>query len=218
MNSTAVWPTPGNEVGTYTIIRSFDAPYTGKYYFRFAVDNSVTIYIDDVQTFTDGNTWNKTPSPIEKTLTRGVHKLKFVVSNVGDVAGVGITISDSSDSVIWNIRDYADINPPGRDSKYYVDGVAKGGMQNGGNGQDGYAVLVIQPSAQSIAASAVKIGSNWRQVLKGYVKVSGIWHNIDSAYIKKNGTWRKIVSTGDASDVSFAPQTVDYGKITRGYS
>lgn len=50
----AVWPTTGNENASYSIYRIFDAPYTGTYYIRSSVDNSGTVYINDLKV--DGTT------------------------------------------------------------------------------------------------------------------------------------------------------------------
>ena len=45
MNSYAVWPTTGTEVASYSVYRTFNAPYTGTYYIRTGVDNSGYMYI-----------------------------------------------------------------------------------------------------------------------------------------------------------------------------
>ena len=45
----AVWPTTGNENRSFTIYRIFDAPYTGTYYIRSSVDNSGTVFINDLK-------------------------------------------------------------------------------------------------------------------------------------------------------------------------
>ena len=105
-NGYAVWPTNGTEVTTYTIIRKFTAPYTGTYYFRSTVDNSATIYVDGVAIGGTAN-FNQNPSRVAVTLASGERQLKFVVSNAGDVAGFALTISNSSDSIIWDTRTYA---------------------------------------------------------------------------------------------------------------
>ena len=106
INTYGVWPTTGNEVASYTIYRTFNAPYTGTYYVRTSVDNSGSMYIDkDYVSGTMGayNTYSTTTV----TLTAGAHTLRFDVYNGGDVAGFACTISNSSDSVIWDTRSYA---------------------------------------------------------------------------------------------------------------
>jgi hypothetical protein len=45
----AVWPTTGNENRSFTIYRIFDAPYTGTYYIRSSVDNSGSVFINDLK-------------------------------------------------------------------------------------------------------------------------------------------------------------------------
>ncbi|CAB4133712.1 Interleukin-like EMT inducer [uncultured Caudovirales phage] len=216
-NTYAVWPTGGTESGWFTIYRTFNAPYSGTYYFRSTVDNGATVYVDDVALGGTAN-FNQAPSPVAKTLVRGTHQLRFEVYNGGDVAGFAMTISDSVDSIIWDTRTYRDVVSPAKDNRYYIDGIAGGGIPNGGNGQNGYAVLVFEPESPASAASAVKVGSSWRQVTAGYVKVDGEWKTIDTAYVKKNGVWHAVVSTGDVTGVNFTPNGNNYGKVIKSYS
>lgn len=106
MNSYAVWPTTGTEVASYTIYRTFNAPYTGTYYVRTSVDNGGSMYID--KDYVSGTMAGfSTNSLTAVTLTVGPHTLIFNVSNGGDVAGFACTISNSSDSLIWDTRTYA---------------------------------------------------------------------------------------------------------------
>jgi len=110
-NSYAVWPTTGNEVNSYVIRRIFNAPYTGTYYFRSTVDNSGSVTVDGTAVGGTAN-FNQTPSRVAVQLTAGDHILQFNVANGGDVAGFALTISNSSDSVIWNTRTYANASSP----------------------------------------------------------------------------------------------------------
>jgi len=105
-NTYAVWPTPGNEVNSYIIKRLFNAPYTGTYYFRSTVDNGASVYVDGAAVGGTAN-FNQTPSRVAVTLTAGAHTLQFNVANGGDVAGFALTISNSSDVVIWDTRTYS---------------------------------------------------------------------------------------------------------------
>ena len=110
-NTYAVWPTSGNEVNSYIIKRLFNAPYTGTYYFRSTVDNSGTVYVDGNAVGGTAN-FNQTPTRVAVTLTAGSHTLQFNVANGGDVAGFALTISNSSDVVIWDTRTYANATEP----------------------------------------------------------------------------------------------------------
>ena len=110
-NTYAVWPTTGNEVNSYIIKRIFNAPYTGTYYFRSTVDNSGSVTVDGTAVGGTAN-FNQTPSRVAVQLTAGDHILQFNVANGGDVAGFALTISNSSDSVIWNTRTYANASSP----------------------------------------------------------------------------------------------------------
>lgn len=116
-NTYAVWPTNNNQTGSYTIKRTFTASYTGTYYFRSTVDNSGSIYVDDVLIGGTVN-FNQTPTRVAKTLSAGDHILKFVVSNAGDVAGIAVTISNSSDTLIWDTRTYALVTPDPDTGRY----------------------------------------------------------------------------------------------------
>ena len=110
-NTYAVWPTTGNEVKSYIIKRIFTAPYSGTYYFRSTVDNSGSVSVDGIAVGGTAN-FNQTPSPVAVTLTAGTHTLQFNVSNGGDVAGFACTISNTSNSVIWDTRTYAAATTP----------------------------------------------------------------------------------------------------------
>ena len=110
-NTYAVWPTTGNEVNSYIIKRIFTAPYSGTYYFRSTVDNSGSVSVDGIAVGGTAN-FNQTPSPVAVTLTAGAHTLQFNVANGGDVAGFALTISNSSDVVIWDTRTYANATAP----------------------------------------------------------------------------------------------------------
>lgn len=115
-NSYAVWPTTGNEVTSYVIKRIFNAPYTGTYYIKSTVDNGGSLSIDGItigNAFID-NTFNTNPSPITVELTAGAHTLQFNVRNGGDVAGFAMTISNTSNTVIWDTRTYAVATTYGR--------------------------------------------------------------------------------------------------------
>jgi hypothetical protein len=105
----------------------------------------------------------------------------------------------------------------GQDSPYYDNSRGLGGSASG-PGYSGYAVLEIVPTVQYVAASAVKVGSEWKQVSKGYVKVFGTWQQITATYVKKNGTWRRLVSGGDQGTLDETQSSDNYGQVQRLYS
>lgn len=217
MNQYAVWVHQNSSVGTFTIYRTIDIQSSGTYKINSCVDNTSSIYIDDTLIGTS-TVFSKQPTPIDFTLTRGVHRIKIVANNSGGPGGIAMTIVDPDGQIVWDTRTYRDIDPSGKDSRHYEDDVARGGIPNGGNGRDGYAVLVFEPYANQVAASAVKVVGNWRQITQGYVKVSGDWRPISDAYVKIRGVWRKIRSTGDVTNVAFSSQTLNYGRVDRTYS
>ena len=103
MNTYAVWNTSFSATITYTVYRTFTAPSTGTYYFRSSADNDLLLYVDE--TLISGTTtFNVTPSPVLVTLSAGTHILKFVVYNNESFAGFAVTISNSSDTLIWDTR------------------------------------------------------------------------------------------------------------------
>ena len=106
LNTYGVWPTTGTEVASYTVYRTFNAPYTGTYYVRTSVDNSGTMYIDKSVVSGTMASYN-TNSTTAVTLTAGPHTLIFDVYNAGDVAGFACTISNSTDSaILWDTNTY----------------------------------------------------------------------------------------------------------------
>lgn len=107
INTYGVWPTTGNEVASFVVYRIFNAPYTGTYYVRTAVDNGGSMYID--KDYIAGTMASfSTNSVTAVTLTAGAHNLIFYISNGGDVAGFACTISNNTDtSILWDTRTYA---------------------------------------------------------------------------------------------------------------
>ena len=103
MNTYAVWNTSFSATITYTVYRTFTAPSTGTYYFRSSADNSMSLYVDS--TLISGTTnFNVTPSPVSVTLSAGTYLLTFVVYNNESFGGFAVTISNSSDTLIWDTR------------------------------------------------------------------------------------------------------------------
>jgi len=145
MNTYAVWPTTGAEVASYSIYRYFTAPYSGTYYFRSAVDNGGAIYVDDSLIGGTVN-FNQNPSPVARVLTAGSHLLRFDVSNAGDVAGIAVTVSNSSDQVIWDTRTFAVV--------LYSSGSA------GGNGTVIVSYLALVPQLTGGTITSYVNGSN----------------------------------------------------------
>jgi hypothetical protein len=203
-NAYAVWPTTDNQVASFTIKRTFTATYTGTYYFRSTVDNSASIYIDDVLIGGTAN-FNQTPARVAKTLTAGDHVLKFVVSNGGDVAGIAVTIGNSSDTLIWDTRTYASVTPDPDVGRYtltmpfdgsvtmHLWGGGGGGGSNdgpglvpiyvGGNGSPGlYNTHTINFSKDAVIE--VVIGSGGQPGISGRPQIGGVGGksriNIDS--------------------------------------
>jgi len=186
-NTYAVWPTTDNQVASFTIKRTFTATYTGTYYFRSTVDNSASIYVDDVLIGDTAN-FNQTPTRVAKTLTAGAHVLKFVVSNGGDVAGIAVTISNSSDTLIWDTRTYASVTPDPDVGRYtltmpfngsvtmHLWGGGGGGGSNdyyvGGNGSPGlYNTHTVDFSKNAVIE--VIIGSGGQPGISGRPQIGG---------------------------------------------
>jgi hypothetical protein len=186
-NTYAVWPTTDNQVASFTIKRTFTASYTGTYYFRSTVDNSGSIYVDDVLV-SGANNFNQTPTRVAKTLTAGAHVLKFVVSNGGDVAGIAVTISNSSDTLIWDTRTYASVTPDPDVGRYtltmpfngsvtmHLWGGGGGGGSNdyyvGGNGSPGlYNTHTVDFSKNAVIE--VVIGSGGQPGISGRPQIGG---------------------------------------------
>lgn len=217
MRQYAIWPLSQAGVGTFTISRIFDAPYTGEFKFLFNVDNSGQLFIDGVEV-TSTNNFASNPTPLNYSLNKGPHVLKFVVTNTGGPGGFALVIQDNKGGIMWDTRQYASIDVPGGNSKYYLSDRGRGGVPSGGNGKNGFAALVFQPKADYATVSAVKIAGSWRQVTAGYVKVAGSWRNIKAAYVKRRGKWYQIASTGDTSSASFTSDSESIGKSNRPYS
>jgi len=186
-NTYAVWPTTDNQVASFTIKRTFTATYTGTYYFRSTVDNSASIYVDDVLIGGTAN-FNQTPTRVAKTLTAGARVLKFVVSNGGDVAGIAVTISNSSDTLIWDTRTYASVTPDPDVGRYtltmpfngsvtmHLWGGGGGGGSNdyyvGGNGSPGlYNTHTVDFSKNAVIE--VVIGSGGQPGISGRPQIGG---------------------------------------------
>lgn len=110
-NTYGVWNTPSQTGAKLIATRRFNAPVTGVYKLRATVDNSGSVYIDNVKLVGTPQTYNLTPTAINVTLTAGEHILKFEVVNSGGQGTLSCTISDSTDTqVLWDTRTYAVVN------------------------------------------------------------------------------------------------------------
>ena len=106
LNTYGVWPAANQSQGSFTIKRTFTVPYTGTYYIRSAYDDAAVFYIDG--TAVSGSvSWPSTPSPVAITLTEGRHLMQINCSSNAGGAGVGATIQDVNNNVIWDTRTYA---------------------------------------------------------------------------------------------------------------
>ena len=124
MNTYAVWPTPFDEVSAFVIYREFTAASSGTHYVRMTVDNIGKVYIDDVLIVSGTDTFNTTPTPVSVSLTAGLHVIKMIVRNNELVAGIAVTISNSSDTLVWDTRSTKDTIPSGT---YVVTSAGSGG-------------------------------------------------------------------------------------------
>jgi hypothetical protein len=101
----------------------------------------------------------------------------------------------------------------GSNTAYYKTGFSGGGDRGGGNGQNGRVVLLIEPDA----LVSVKLADAWRAVNEAFVKVAGSWREIDKIYVKIDNSWKQIGGVGQIN-VSFNPDTANYGVSVRSYS
>lgn len=203
--------------GTYDVYRTFNAPYTGTYQFLFSADRNGELYLDGNRIIVSSN-HSAQPTPVNVNLSQGTHQLRFVLNNSRGFGGVSLLIQDSVGGRLWDTRTHSDVDPPGSDNRYYNPGHGRGGPTTGASGENGYAVLVIEPSVEFASASAVKLQGKWRQISAGYVKVGGSWKQITDAYIKKDGKWVSVISAGDESTVQATEITNQFGKSSRPYS
>ena len=88
-------------------------------------------------------------------------------------------------------------NPSGRNaggrSNPYWRGAGQGGLNNGGAGTSGYAVLEFQ-----VPGIFVHYNGSFQPVIQTYIKVNDAWQTVQSAYIKEGGNWVPV-------NGSFAP-------------
>jgi hypothetical protein len=124
MNTYAVWPTPFDDVAAFVIYREFTAASSETHYVRMTVDNIGKVYIDDVLIVSGTDTFNTTPTPVSVSLTAGLHVIKMIVRNNELVAGIAVTISNSSDTLVWDTRSTKDTIPSGT---YVVTSAGSGG-------------------------------------------------------------------------------------------
>ena len=110
-NTYGVWPnTSDSENASYTIVRTFYAPYTGVYRFRATVDNSASVYVDGSVVFSSVANFKSSPSVAAVTLNAGSHEMKFNVQNTGGPGTFAMTISNAADNlVLWDTRTYVEV-------------------------------------------------------------------------------------------------------------
>jgi hypothetical protein len=208
MNNYAMWRSDNATVAT--VVRGFDAAYSGTYKVRGAATGILTVFIDDVQVLTTTNSSGTDPAPVSITLSRGAHQIRFNLESTASVKGFAVSISDSIDKLYWDTRDNVGTNPPGQNMRYYVPPYAKGGSAGQG-GANGAVALEIYPRG----FCNVKVGDQWRNVTAASVKVSGTWRDIAGIYVKVNGSWKPAGSAGDLTTLIFNQQFGDYATQDR---
>jgi hypothetical protein len=107
----AVWTNSNQSspIGTsVTSVRYFNVTTPGTYTLSATCDDLLEIYIDDstspLLSIRDDFSTNDSPHTISGVLTAGQHKLTMIATNTGGPGGFGITITDPSNTVIWDTR------------------------------------------------------------------------------------------------------------------
>ena len=109
----AVWPTPYDEVDSFVIYREFTAASTGTYYVRVTADNHANIFINNSFVASADDNFLSVPTPVTVTLNAGVNVIRMNVKNDDNVAGVAMTITDSTGTLVWDTRSTKDSIPSG---------------------------------------------------------------------------------------------------------
>ena len=208
LNTYGMWVKNNESVTTVT--RTIDAAYSGTYKIRAVATGTMTVLIDDKQVAATTNNSGVDPTPINITLSKGIHQIKFNLNTPDAAKGFAVSLSDSKDKLYWDTRDNVYTNPPGQNMRYYVPPYARGGEATQG-GANGAVALEIYPSG----LCNVKVGGQWRNVTDGAVKVSGAWRSIQSIYVKVNGQWRVVDSAGDLTSLIFTPRYDNYAVSDR---
>lgn len=109
----AVWPTPYDEVDSFVIYREFVAASTGTYYVRVTADNHANIFINNSFVTSADDNFISVPTPVTVTLNAGLNVIRMNVKNDDNVAGVAMTITDSTGTLVWDTRSTKDTIPSG---------------------------------------------------------------------------------------------------------
>ena len=112
MRQYAVWTNP-NPISYFnqpqTIFRNLNIQSSDTYIFKYAVDDNLVLVIDPntiyQQVINAGSTTSLisgSPGTSSITLTSGNHILQFIATNSTVMGGWALTVTDSSNSVIWD--------------------------------------------------------------------------------------------------------------------
>jgi hypothetical protein len=209
MNNYGMWRKDNASVAT--VVRGFEAAYSGTYKIRGAATGTLTVFIDDVQVLTTTNSSTITDlAPVNITLSRGAHQIRFNLNSAASSKGFAVSLSDSGDKLYWDTRDNVGTNPPGQNLRYYVPPYARGGSA-GHEGANGAVALEIYPRG----FFNVKVDGSWKNITSAAVKVSGTWRDIAGVFVKVNGVWKPSGSAGDLTSLIFTPQLGNYGTDDR---
>ena len=114
LNSFAVWVDSMSSTDTGYLYRQtpkVTVPTDGTYTLTAQGDNVLGVYLDDNFVLTYNNTVDTQPVAVEVYLTAGTHTLQLDLVNTGggdsfniNPAGMAVTISDSSNNIIWTTR------------------------------------------------------------------------------------------------------------------
>ena len=124
-NTYAVWPTAFNEAASFVIFREFTIVSPGNYYVKTSVDNQANVYIDNSFVTSVTNNYNSAVSNVTVSLSAGLHVIRMNVRNTENIAGIAMTISDSTDTtIVWDTRSTKDDVPSGT---YVLTSAGSGG-------------------------------------------------------------------------------------------
>ena len=131
-NTYAVWPTPYDEVGSFTIYREFTASSNGTYYVNVTADNHANVFIDNSFVASADDNFNSTITNVAVTLSSGLHVIQLDVKNDELIAGVAMTITNSANVIVWDTSSTKNVVPT--NPRYLMTSGGRGGS-GGSTGQ-----------------------------------------------------------------------------------
>jgi hypothetical protein len=215
LNQHGVWnvPGPGNSNATFNASFTVNFAKAGNYTFTASCDNTATILLDGVSILSAPG--YRTSYTTTIAVTAGNHVVRWLATNTGGPASVGLTVANSTGLVIFDSAAPTQVVPTGTGVVYgmtgggaYYTGVTQIGLNPAASSVDGYYIgttiniTTTYVSQAVVGGSPIRSTQTYTRIITGYTGAT------------RMATW----DVAQPINVSMGSNTLIGGNLTSTYS